>query len=90
MQAGNGCPDLRDRAAHIRDRLRDRQHRPGIDEPPGVATGEQRDQVLALVQALRLEVEDEPVDVVSLTTTEVPVIRPARPTRAPARRPAQA
>lgn len=45
---------------------------------------------LALVQALRLEVEDEPVDVVSLTTTEVPVIRPARPRRAPARRPAQA
>lgn len=30
---------------------------------------------LALVQALRLEVEDEPVDVVALTTTEIPVIR---------------
>lgn len=42
---------------------------------------------LALVQALRLEGEDEPVDVVALTTSEVPVIRPVRP-RAP--RPAQA
>ncbi|GAB2706815.1 hypothetical protein BKA24_000700 [Microbacterium marinum] len=45
---------------------------------------------LALVQALRLEVEDEPVDVVELATSEIPVIRPTRTPRAPAARPAQA
>ena len=52
---------------------------------------------LALVQALRLEVEDEPLDVVDLVTTEIPVqTDPAaadKPARAPRRRvtrPAQA
>lgn len=52
---------------------------------------------LALVQALRLEADDEPVDVVELVTTEIPVQRPDAaadgPVRAPRRRvarPAQA
>lgn len=52
---------------------------------------------LALVQALQLEADDEPVDVVDLVTTEIPVQRPdaeaATPSRAPRRRaarPAQA
>ncbi|AZS44989.1 hypothetical protein [Microbacterium oleivorans] len=52
---------------------------------------------LALVQALRLEAEDEPIDVVDLVTTEIPVQRPdsesaaaGRPARRRAPRPAQA
>ncbi|MFS0865735.1 hypothetical protein AB3M83_00190 [Microbacterium sp. 179-B 1A2 NHS] len=52
---------------------------------------------LALVQALRLEGEDEPIDVVELATSEIPVIerepRPERATRTPrvgATKPAQA
>lgn len=52
---------------------------------------------LALVQALRLEGEDEPVDVVELATSEIPVIereprpeRPARKPRVPAVKPASA
>ncbi|MDJ1114326.1 hypothetical protein [Microbacterium dauci] len=51
---------------------------------------------LALVQALRLDARDEPVDVVALTTTEIPVVgapdaaRVPRPARTRAPRPAQA
>ena len=52
---------------------------------------------LALVQALRLDVEDEPTDVVQLVTTEIPVQSgdasagpTGRPSRRRAPRPAQA
>lgn len=52
---------------------------------------------LALVQALQLEAEDEPLDVVELVTTEIPVqtdpdaaSRPARVPRRRVTRPAQA